>query len=206
MSLSIPAGQFVEPAVSQAKFDAELDAYFGLRREYESRGWLLIEAQFPTVVVAMANPTIRPPAIICGVLFDYTNYDAQPPSVRLVDPFTRTPYRLGELPTTLNRAAPAQIIDLPGGAQAGNLQLHTVQPLMQAHDADEIPFLCIAGVREYHEHPGHSGDSWELHRSSGAGRLVRLLEIVHRYGVEPVTGYSVQLEPKVGFASGQPPA
>jgi hypothetical protein len=76
---------------------------------------------------------------------------------------------------------------------------------MQAQSADEVPFLCIAGVREYHEHPGHSGDSWELHRSTGAGRLVRLLEVIHKYGVDPLRGYSVNLVPQVGFEYSQPP-
>jgi Predicted metal binding domain len=197
--------QFADPAVSRTKFEAEVAEYLKLRGEYERRGWLLVEADFPTILVVMATPGLRPPAIVCGVLFDYTNYDARPPSVRLVDPFTREPYKAGELPTVLNRALPAQTVELPG-LPAGNLQMQGVQPLMQAHGPDEVPFLCIAGVREYHEHPGHTGDAWELHRSSGAGRLVRLLEVVHRYGVEPVTGYSVQLVPTVGLEAGQPPA
>jgi hypothetical protein len=201
----IPAPQFTDPAVSRAKFDAEIDEYLKLRGEYERRGWLLVEADFPSIFVVMATPTLRPPAIVCGVLFDYTNYDAQPPSVQLVDPFTRAPYKARELPTTLNRALPAQTVELPG-LPAGNLQMQGVQPLMQAHDPEDVPFLCIAGVREYHEHPGHTGDAWELQRSSGAGRLVRLLEVVHRYGVEPVSGYSVQLVPTVGLEAGQAPA
>lgn len=199
--------QFADPAVSRAKFDAEIAAYLNLRGEYERRGWLLIEADFPSVFVVMATAKLRPPAIVCGVLFDYSNYDARPPSVQLVDPFTRKPYLARELPTVLNRSLPAQTVELPDmpGLPPGNLQMQGVQPLMQAHDQDDIPFLCIAGVREYHEHPGHTGDAWELHRASGAGRLVRLLDVVHRYGIEPVTGYSVQLVPTVGLEAGQPP-
>jgi hypothetical protein len=138
------------------------------------------------------------------VLFDYTNYDAEPPSVKLVNPFTREPYFAKDLPTTLNRSVPAQTIEFPGVAGA-NLQMQAVQPLMQAQTPDEVPFLCIAGVREYHEHPGHSGDAWELHRKSGAGRLVRLLEVIHKYGVEPLRGFSVNLVPQVGFEYAQPP-
>jgi hypothetical protein len=87
----------------------------------------------------------------------------------------------------------------------GNLQIQGAQPLMQAHDGEEVPFLCLAGVREYHDHPGHSGDSWELHRASGAGRLVRLLEVIHRYGVDPIRGYAVNLVPQVSLDQGQPP-
>jgi hypothetical protein len=200
-----PAAQFVDPAVSRAKFDAEVAEYLKLRGEYERRGWLLVDTEFPSVFVVMATPRLRPPAIVCGVLLDYTNYDLRPPSVQLVDPFTREPYRARELPTALNRALPAQTVELPG-IPVGNLQMQGVQPLMQAHDPEDVPFLCIAGVREYHDHPGHTGDAWELHRAAGAGRLVRLLEVVHRYGVEPVSGYSVQLVPNVGLEVGQPPA
>jgi len=200
---SSAAVQYAEPAVSSAKFDQEIADYHSLRREYEQRGWFLIEAEFPEVFVVVAAPNLQPPAIVTGVLFDYTNYDAQPPSVRLVNPFTRQPFLARELPTTLNRALPVQQVDLPG--VAGQVQMTAAQPLMQSHGPDELPFLCIAGVREYHEHPGHSGDLWELHRAGGAGKLVRLLEVIHRYGVEPIRGYGVNLVPQIGFDHGEPP-
>lgn len=74
------------------------------------------------------------------------------------------------------------------------VNIQAQQPLMQPpNDPDGLPFLCIAGVREYHEHPAHSGDLWELHRESGAGRLARVLEVIHKYGVEPIADYQVQL-------------
>ena len=80
------------------------------------------------------------------------------------------------------------------------------QPLMQAAKPEDIPFLCIAGVREYHEHPAHSGDAWELHRKAGAGRLVRLLEVIDTYGVRPISGYNIELVPRVsGFIQNQVP-
>jgi hypothetical protein len=200
---SAPALQYADLAVSRAKFQREVEAYRELRESYEQRGWFLLEAEFPTVFVLMVSTKTRPPAVVTGVLLDYTNYDAAPPSVRLVNPFTREPFLANALPTSLNRALPAQAIALPG--MPGQLQMQGAQPLMQAHSPEEIPFLCIAGVREYHEHPGHSGDSWELHRASGAGRLVRLLDVIHRYGVEPIQGYGVQLLPQVGFEFGPPP-
>jgi hypothetical protein len=195
--------QFADLAVSRAKFDREVAAYRELQPTYEERGWFLLEAEFPTVFVVMTTPKTQPPAVVTGVLFDYSNYDAIPPSVRLVNAFTREPFIAKELPTALNRALPPQDIALPG--MPGNLQMQAAQPLMQAHSPEEVPFLCVAGVREYHDHPGHSGDAWDLHRASGAGRLVRLLDVIHRYGVEPIKGYGVQLVPQVGFEFGQPP-
>ena len=77
---------------------------------------------------------------------------------------------------------------------------------MQALAPDDVPFLCLPGVREYHEHPAHAGDAWELHRANGAGRLVRLLEVITKYGIEPIGGFKVQMIPQISFNFGEPPA
>ena len=76
---------------------------------------------------------------------------------------------------------------------------------MQAYGADDVPFLCIAGVREYHEHPAHSGDHWLSHRTSGAGCLVRLVQVISKYGLETIDGFEVQVIPKIRFHIGVPP-
>lgn len=197
--------QFAEPAVSRAKFEREVAQYRELEDEYRRRGWFLIYADFPRAVAVLAAPQLRPPAVVTAVLFDYTNYDAQAPSVLLANPFTLEPYKGKDLPTTLLRSVPAQlaVAGLPEGAR---LQAIQQQPLMQFHSPDDVPFLCIAGVREYHEHPGHSGDAWELHRHDGAGRLVRLLDVIHQYGVLPISDYAVTLVPQIGFAIPQVPS
>jgi hypothetical protein len=197
--------QFVDPAVSRARFDQEIADFRHLEDEYRTRGWFLLEAEFPAVLVLLGTPAVRPPAIVFGVRFDYTNYDAVPPSVTLVDPFSGEPFTADRLPTTLNRALPAQTLQLPGLPDGGNIEMRGAQPLMQAATPTDVPFLCIAGVREYHEHPGHTGDAWELHRAGGSGRLVRLLEVIHRYGVAPIRGYGVNLVPQVNFDFGEPP-
>ena len=91
---------------------------------------------------------------------------------------------------------------MPDGTKA---RLRKPQDLMQAHSPEDLPFLCIAGVKEYHDHPGHSGDPWELHRSAGEGRLVRLLEVISKYGLDPVTAFHVNLVPQVSFSFSEPP-
>lgn len=198
----------VDPAVSRAKFDREIRSFRRLAADYRKRGWFLADVSFPRVIIVMAAPQLKPPAVVVGVLLDFTDYDLRPPSVRLVDPFTAEPYRAKELPVQLFRQAPedsvrVEVVGAPGGAAP---KLITRQPLMQSYGPDEIPFLCLAGVREYHDHPGHSGDAWELHRPSGAGRLVRLLDIVHRYGIRPLSGYNLALEPKItGFVQNEIP-
>jgi hypothetical protein len=196
------SSQYVDPQVSRRKFAEELHDYRTLETEYRQRGWFLIEADFPRVQVIMAASQLKPPAIVTGVAFDYTNYDAEPPSVKLVNPFTGQPYLGKELPIRLDREVSTNQQLPPQIAPIGMpmVRISQVQPYMQWQSPDDVPFLCVAGVREYHEHPAHSGDPWELHRAAGAGRLVRLLEVISRYGIESIRGYSVQLLPQVsGF-------
>jgi len=195
--------QYADPSVSRCKFAREVAEYRALDEEYRRRGWFLANAEFPKVLVVLCAPTLKPPAVVMGVTFDYTNYDAAPPSVRIVNPFTGEPYKFKELPSQLHHTLPAQEIALPG-MQPGQ-KVPVIQAYMQGAP-DEIPFLCLAGVREYHDHPAHSGDIWELHRASGSGRLVRLLNIICRYGVEPIVGFDVQLVPQVNLGYGFPPS
>ncbi len=198
------ASHGTDQRVSKRKFAREIGEFRRLAGTYRARGWYLAEATFPIALVVMAAKNVKPPALVLGVRFDYTDYDLFPPSVQLVDPFTSVPYHANELPTQLKRSVGTTNLQMPGlpnGALLPQLVQH--QPLMQAYGEGDVPFLCLAGVREYHEHPGHSGDAWELHRASGAGRLVRLLEIVDRYGTAPISGYNLQLDVKIAGYSQQ---
>ena len=204
----VSEAQFADPAVSRRKFNREIRQFRSQADEHGRRGWFLAQASFPHALMILATAETQPISILCGVWFDYSNYDAVPPSVRLVHPLTCEPYKWSEVPTRLPRlvrpsdaAEEGQAI-LPGVPQA---QLIMAQPLMQAEGDDEIPFLCIAGVREYHDHPAHTGDRWESHRTSGAGRLVRLVEVISKYGLETIVGFAVQMVPKVQFNCGMPP-
>ena len=206
--------QFADEAVSRRKFDREVAAFQAQATAYRLQGWYLVHAEFPEAMVLLATAKTKPMAVLCGILFDYSNYDAAPPSVRLVNPMTCEPYINSELPTQLMRSVPGNGVSLgvpdgmPAEVQAqlqAQLQVQAHQPLMQAHKPGDIPFLCIAGVREYHGHPAHSGDHWELHRRAGAGSLTRLIGIVAKYGLEPIAGFSVQMVPHVMFNVGQPP-
>lgn len=179
----------VDPAVSRTKFERELADYRRMENEHIAKGWWMLHADFPTVFVVFATPQVRPPAVIFGALLDFSNYDLWPPSVRLVNPFTREAYRFRELPTRLPRrveqSLPPELANLPIERP------FALQDLMVAHNPDGIPFLCLPGVREYHEHPAHSGDSWLLHRGTAAGSLYFLLNQLYKYGVEPIRGYQI---------------
>ena len=198
------AEQYVDPSVSRTKFNRQITDYLSLEADYRAQGWFLVKADWPVAIVVLASKRTVPPTIVTAVQFDYTNYDAEPPSVRLIEPFSGRFLLSKELPTRLRRLIPGPELPIPGpgGAKA---QLNTVQDLMQAHSQEDLPFLCVSGVKEYHDHPGHSGDPWETHRSAGEGRLVRLLEVISKYGLEPVTGFNVNLVPQVTLAFSEPP-
>ena len=205
----MPRAQATDIEVSRRKFDRELREFRSLAADYRRRGWFLAEAAFPEILVVLAAPQLRPSPVVTGVRFDYTDYDLRPPSVRLVDPFTGEVYRAAELPVQLLRAVEVEAavpvgLQLPPGFQPPRMMQQ--QPLMQSYGPEDIPFLCIAGVREYHDHPGHSGDAWELHRPGGAGRLVRLLDVIDTYGIKPLSGYNINLVPQVaGFSVSEVP-
>jgi hypothetical protein len=192
--------QVVDPRVSREKFDIELAEFRRLEDVHRRRGWWLLEADFPSVVVAFVAAQLRPAPVVCAAHIDFTNYDLEPPSVRLVDPFTREPYRANQLPTSLLRR---QVIQVPG--MVGGPQMMSAIPLMQAHQPTDIPFLCVPGVREYHAHPAHTGDSWLTHRGQGAGKLFPILNTIYQYGIQPITDYGIGMR-VIGFQQGDPPA
>src|SRR5688572_7142105 len=93
----------VDPAVSRQKFHRELAEYRKLEDDHLKRGWWLLKAEFPEVFVVFATPKLNPPCVMFGAVLDFTDYDFQPPSVRLVHPFTQVPYKQNELPNHLLR-------------------------------------------------------------------------------------------------------
>jgi hypothetical protein len=212
--VSLVSELLVDPRVSRAKFERQLKDFDQLRTEYLRRGWWLLEAKFPEVFIVFVSSKTRPLAAVFGVLIDFSNYDLWAPSVKLVHPFTRVPYKTGELPTALVRAVPvASVAPLPISptnpttpSGATGPQHYTPQPLAQAYDLEDVPFICLPGVREYHENPAHTGDSWLLHRGRGEGTLHFIVEQLSRYGLEPIHqlqfGFQVMFQ---GFAVGDLP-
>lgn len=189
--------QVVDPEVSRAKFDREVAAYRNLEATYRKRGWLLLDAEFPEVFVVFAATKLRPAPIVAAVVVDFTDYDLQPPSVRFVDPFTREKLLASNVQFQMLRRPPMPGIPPEAMAalmQQGGLQLSS---MIQANRPDDYPFICLPGVREYHDNPAHTGDSWLLHRGSGEGSLVFILEKIWMYGVDPLSAYNFQIQAQV---------
>lgn len=168
--------QVVDPAVSRAKFELELHAFQQLKAMHRRRGWWVRSAEFPVVEVAFLTPACRPAAIAACVRIDFTNYDLWPPSVVFVDPFSGAALTIDQITTPFARMTPSG-----------------PQRLVQGHPGQPA-FLCLPGVREYHNHPGHSGDDWLLHRGAGEGGLQFLVDKISTYGSESVTTWGVQMQ------------
>ena len=199
--------QAVDPGVSRAKFAREVERYRAQEAVHRRQGWLMLDATFPEVFVVFAATKPKPAALVAGVVIDFTDYDLRPPSVRFVDPFTREPLKAKDLGFRMTRrlaGAPPQLMVMPGMAPQ---VVPATQDLIQANGPDEEPFLCLPGIREYHDNPAHTGDSWLLHRASGEGSLAFLLDKIWTYGVNPITDYAWQLQVQVlGFMPPQPAA
>jgi hypothetical protein len=187
----------IDPNVSKAKFAREIEQYKSLEKVYCSRGWFLVKAEFPEVVVVFAAPKVTPPPVVIAAQLDFRNYDFWPPSVRFVNPFTRVPYKGSELPLRLNQQTSA--IQTPSGLEI------QAQPLIQTYGDDDVPFLCLQGVREYHEHPAHTGDSWLTHRARGRGMLAYILEQISKYGTDQISGYNFAINIHLNGLTLNPP-
>lgn len=173
----------VDPAVSRVKFEREVALYRENSDDYIARGWWMVKAEFPQVLVIFGKPVVAPTLAPFGALVDFSNYDAWPPSVQLVNPFTQVPFKANEVPMP----------PLPRRRNKDNPQLPQYEHLLQSESAEAIPFICAPGIREYHENPAHSGDSWFTHRKRGEGTLYFILDLLSTYGIGAVTGFSLNI-------------
>lgn len=166
----------VDPAVSRHKFAREVEAAKAYS-PFQRQGVWIMRAEYPIVFVALVTNQLVPvlPGVLCGVHLDFSDYDVRPPSLRLVDPFDEKP-----LSASASWGFPkvSEIVNPETGET-----VHEVQNLLQAFNPEK-PFICLQGVREYHECSAHSGDSWFLHRKPNM--LVHLLSILHQYGPNAV--------------------
>lgn len=186
---------FVDPNISRAKFAREVAEFRESGNTHHSRGIWLIDATFPEVFVVLVAVKPKIPMAAFGVIINFENYDVEPPSVRFVHPVTRAPLKRRELAHRMQRTSPV--------LQNGQFIGMQVQELIQGWDEAQ-PFLCLQGVREYHHHAAHTGDSWWLHRKSGYGRLIQILETLATFGIDPIQAPLVQPQ-VVGFVLAQVP-
>jgi hypothetical protein len=167
----------VDPEVSRLKFEREMARLAVQRSLLEARGvFVMGSSAYPIVDLLMvprhplqmaipvsqagsiflpqpATMRAEMPSLAARAFkahFDLTDYDLRAPSLELRDFWSDAvlPY------ATMFRA-------LEFEPQRG---VHPV--LLDDHPSTHKPFICLRGIREYHEHPQHSGDDWLLYRTT----------------------------------------
>lgn len=172
----------VEKEVSRLKLKKDVELWLA-NSAHRERGWLLLrydEEKLVVEVAFMSRITLSsgsaPISIVsCAVRLSYENYDLWPPSLTFIDAVSREPVK----------PHVRAVHWVEGGAR---------DVLIDSHPDSGMPFLCIPGIREYHAHPQHTGDSWLLHRPQGEGRLTTVCERIWRLMARNVVGLNVQLQ------------
>jgi Predicted metal binding domain len=168
----------IDPEVCRRKYARELTKLHDQRDDLQARGIFVVgEPTYPSIdllfvpriplkvaVATMASgPIVLPPGAVAMTVaelpslaakafrarFDLTDYDLRAPSLMFLDHWTGRPLEYN----TMFRA-----LEFEKYRQA-----HLV--LLDDHPTFHRPFLCLRGIREYHEHPQHSGDEWLLYRT-----------------------------------------
>lgn len=188
----------VDPEITRRKFERELGLWREQSATYRRRGWLLLdEGELSVDIGFVGRLPIGPqtmPTVSAAVRIDFTNYDLWAPSVEFIDPLT-------------GQYAPPQVQALVGTAQdPRDLVVHS-------HPETGRPFFCVPGIRQYHDHPQHSGDSWLLHRQTGEGRLATICERMWQsmarnllgiqFNLQTLPGQQLQIQLRVANAPGE---
>jgi hypothetical protein len=169
----------VDPAVSAAKLERQLDDWKSNADQYAERGWQILDQSGLEVDIAFATRLPVGPmndlvAIPLAVRFDFHNYDVWAPSVRIIDPLNRCWLQIPRV----------RAIDFKSSTVAGA----PLDLFVHGHPESGHVFLCKAGTREYHTHFEHSGNDWLLYRDQGYGTLARLCDLLWRTAVRSITG------------------
>lgn len=172
--------QSIDISVSKAKFEAELDTFMTAEKFHRERGVLLLQATFPDMIFIFCARQLKPIPIVFAVRINFDNYDLEPLSVKFIDPFTRE--TLPTIPIPMIRKI-----------------VHKDRPpelfALAQQDNSGLPFICLPGIREYHNHPAHTGDLWLLHRNiGGEGTLGFLIDKLYEYGISAITTFQFQAQ------------
>lgn len=174
--------QVVDPTVSKKKFEQETTQLLEAMNIHRKRGIIVLDCSFPNIKIAFCAIHIKPWPIVFAVNINFTNYDLEALSVKFINPFTFeliTQHQLG----------------LPFGRKIGIANgKPDVQPLALGLP-DGTAFICLPGIREYHNHPDHSNDPWLTHRGKGGeGSLGFIVEKLFQYGISAIKNFHLQVD------------
>jgi len=108
-----------------------------------NRGWLVLTSTYPSVRIAVRHSRTGKVRVFD---FRFDDWNDQPPALQLVDAET-----LDSLPGSQWPRDNSSRWHASGWTSAGNI----VTPK---------PFMCMAGIREYHSHASHVNDHWANYR------------------------------------------
>lgn len=190
--------QIVDPEVSKRKFMREVRRFRANEKLHVARGIWLMDATFPTATLGFVAVNCTPAVLVVAVRFDFTDHDVLPLSVRFVNPFNGSVLTKDQLLTKMQRLNPQLAPELLAAMQAGAIPLQVAE-IVQGYSGQPA-FLCLPGVREYHEHPAHTGDRWEARRTSGEGAMFQIVDKIWQYGSAPVNSFVPQLQLSLGVS------
>ena len=170
--------QITDPKVTKIKFETEISKFKAIEHKYWEKGIICTKILFPNVYFIFAVPKLIPYPIAFSVRINFINYDFEPPSVVFINPFTFELVKREQIPIAFIQINPNNFLQ--------------PQDLLQGL-GDVVPFFCIPGIREYHNHPAHSGDSWFLYRKKGEGELLFILDQLYIHSIGLSKAFQVNL-------------
>ncbi len=167
----------IDTRVSKIKFEEEVRRLDTQSETLKIRGIVVHNIDFPVAYVVfiprnylkLQFPVQIPPGVIIppgpampmvaidipslaarafGVKISLDDFDQRAPSVVFCDPFTWQELTYNQLHR--------------GNHIGDNKTAFNV--ILDRHPITKKPFLCMRGIREYHEHPQHTGDDWMQYR------------------------------------------
>ncbi|MBI1183585.1 hypothetical protein GC194_04905 [bacterium] len=198
------AFQYVPESISRAKFNEAIGDFKKLTDRYSEKGVFLVKEEFPFAEFLFCSVQLTMPIIVYRIRFGFENYDIEPISVSFRQPVSGEPLLFSQVAFGIHLKIPEVNLDellRQQGINVDSIKMGQLPALMiqgpgiiQGVKGNEPPFLCLQGVREYHNFPAHSGDSWFVHRGKGIGTLGYLLEKISSNGSELVANIGFKLE------------
>jgi len=143
----------IDPEVSRLKFARALDVIDeGVADLVSGSPWEVVGRSYPLFEVVWTHPRSRRRV---GFRFSFDDWDAIPPSMELFDPSSGAPLAWERWPKN-------------------------VWSVGESHPLTKKPFLCLRGIREYHDHSSHIGDWWLVLRELGTYSMPQLLHRVQQ--------------------------
>lgn len=147
----------MHPEISRTLFEDQVQKVLTNAELIVNRGWLVLKHEYPSLVVAMRH---RRSGQLRVLSFKFDDWSDQPPSLTLLKCDSGEELPHSQWP----KNPPGKTYWHPGNwvSESGIL-------------VPSKPFMCMIGIREYHEHQQHVKDAWENYKNQSSYELGQLL-------------------------------